>query len=153
VIVGRPYPTVESSPELFPKKMKVCVLTELQARLFEHKGVVPECSCLNRLRVKAGLSASDKMGGHLHMELRDARRHVGLDEGDHNARWVIGTYAIAFNTKRGWNNVRGSMQMTRETSGFRHAGGTHGPIPALGAHGRNLSVRDVNDPECHCHEL
>ena len=126
--------------------MKVCVLTELQAHLLEHKGILPECCFLNRLRIRAGLPEVEdgKYGGHIHVEYREAVRCVGQDIGDGAARWVGGRFMIAYNTKRGWNRIHDSMQMTRETSGFRHHGRTRKPVYAIGGRERATSVRAIN---------
>src|SRR5580698_4453958 len=99
--------------------MQVCCLTELQARQFEHDGVVPDCLHINGLRKRNGLEASVKLGGHLHIEFSQAEKLVGKDQGDGQARWVGGRFMIASNLKRGWNSVRSAgmrvMRMTRET--------------------------------------
>lgn len=132
--------------------MQICVLTELQAHLFEHKGILPECCNLNRERRRAGLHEVQSHGGHIHLQsYAQAVRIVGADQGDNQGRWVIGPFAIAYNSKRGWNSKRSgavrTMQMTRETSSFRHAGQTKGAIEARGAHGRNTSVLATNTPQ------
>jgi hypothetical protein len=125
--------------------MSVCCLTEVQARELEHRGIVPECRNLNGLRRKCGLPPTESSGNHLHVSYKEAKRHTLLDLGDGAARWVVMGFAITFNTKRGWNKVRDSMQMTREISGFRHVRGSGKPIPAAGAHGRNTSVYVTNN--------
>lgn len=129
--------------------MRVCLLTELQAREFEHRGTVPDCRNVNPIRRQHGLEACAHEGSHLHMSYREAERKVGNDQGDGIARWVGGRFMISINTKRGWNSVRSGgksvMQMTRETSGFRHASGGNHEIGAVGARQRRTTVRQTNE--------
>lgn len=131
--------------------MQVCALTELQAKQFEHTGIIPDCRLLNSARKRAGLEPSDREGGHLHVSFREAEKLVGADQGDRMARWVGGRFMIAMNTKRGWNSVQSQrvrvMQMTRETSAFRHANDSSGNrgVPAVGARERRTTVRQNNE--------
>lgn len=130
--------------------MQVCALTELQAKQFEHSGIVPNCKHLNSARKRAGLDPSIIEGGHLHISYREAEKLVGEDRGDGMARWVGGRFMVAMNTKRGWNSVQSQrmrvMQMTRETSAFRHANDSSGNrgVPAVGARERRTTVRQNN---------
>lgn len=133
--------------------MQVCALTELQAKQFEHTGIVPDCRHLNSARKRAGLEPSEREGSHLHIPYHQAEHLVGEDRGDGMARWVGGRFMIAMNTKRGWNSVQSQrvrvMQMTRETSAFRHANDSSGNrgVPAVGARERRTTVRQTNQPQ------
>lgn len=86
----------------------VCKLTEVQAREFEFRGILPECANCN--------PKSEKRGAHEHVKIQKANELVGANDGTGDASWVGGYRMIRMNAKGGWNPFRGVMQMTEYVS-------------------------------------
>lgn len=124
--------------------LRVCQLTDVQARLYEATGKLPDCRNVNHLRYATGLEESFKDGDHTHVNERQALALVGADDGTGEAVFLDrGRRMMRLNVKGGWNPVGAMrvMQLTRQNS---KTGAGRYKIECSVPHGRLLRASEVN---------